>query len=93
MLGCITTSGMVYNNTEVWKEDPCTSCTCSQGRIKCHATMCHTICSNPRLVPGECCPTCKNVLKIVPRFIVYGFFFWLPAGKSTNTAKNTWQLA
>ncbi|OXA42776.1 Cysteine-rich motor neuron 1 protein [Folsomia candida] len=61
VVGCTTASGGVYNNSDSWEEDPCTSCTCKEGRVQCHAAMCHSTCDNPVHVPGECCPRCDLV--------------------------------
>ena len=58
--GCVGSTGIVYNNTDVWNEDACTTCECVQGRAKCHASMCQTTCLNPRHVSGECCPRCES---------------------------------
>ncbi|ODN05656.1 Cysteine-rich motor neuron 1 protein [Orchesella cincta] len=60
-MSCVSSSGKVYNMSEVWQEDSCTNCTCQGGRIQCHVSMCkhqHT-CENPKHYPGECCPRCE----------------------------------
>ncbi|CAG7823855.1 unnamed protein product [Allacma fusca] len=58
-VGCITSAGKVYNNSDIWEEDACTLCECVEGRIKCHAAMCRVQCENPIHIPGECCPRCE----------------------------------
>ncbi|XP_071450396.1 uncharacterized protein [Hetaerina americana] len=59
--GCVDAlSGAILANGDEWREDPCTTCRCEDGRKKCHAYMCHTSCINPRHVAGECCPVCDS---------------------------------
>ncbi|KAL3253127.1 hypothetical protein MRX96_054696 [Rhipicephalus microplus] len=59
-LGCLTSSGLRFNNGERWKEDDCTWCECISGKAKCEAQMCQTKCANPVKKPGVCCPVCEK---------------------------------
>ncbi|KAJ4442075.1 hypothetical protein ANN_11941 [Periplaneta americana] len=56
--GCVSSSGKIQQNGEVWQEDPCTNCTCLAGETKCQAYMCDLRCDHPHYVPDECCPIC-----------------------------------
>ncbi|XP_075998591.1 kielin/chordin-like protein isoform X2 [Genypterus blacodes] len=39
--------------------DPCRTCNCINGNVQCLMKRCPTLpCSNPNLLPGECCPQC-----------------------------------
>ncbi|XP_067680329.1 cysteine-rich motor neuron 1 protein-like [Haliotis asinina] len=59
--GCVSDSGSLYNNSDVWKESPCVTCQCDAGRVLCQAEMCAVRCSKPRQVPGQCCPVCDDI--------------------------------
>lgn len=59
-LGCLTSSGLRFNNSERWKEDDCTWCECVAGRAKCETQMCQTKCINAVRQPGVCCPVCEK---------------------------------
>ncbi|XP_042144404.1 cysteine-rich motor neuron 1 protein [Ixodes scapularis] len=59
-LGCLTSSGLRFNNSERWKEDDCTWCECVSGKAKCETQMCQTKCPNPVKQPGVCCPVCEK---------------------------------
>ncbi|KAK6181353.1 hypothetical protein SNE40_009225 [Patella caerulea] len=64
--GCVSESGQLYNNTEVWKENSCVSCHCDMGQVLCQAEMCAVQCSYPRQVAGQCCPVCDDDSLIYP---------------------------
>uniref|UniRef100_T1JCP8 VWFC domain-containing protein n=1 Tax=Strigamia maritima TaxID=126957 RepID=T1JCP8_STRMM len=60
-IGCVTSTGRFYNNTERWKEDDyCTSCECENGQVHCQAEMCHSACPHPVKIPGQCCSVCPD---------------------------------
>ncbi|XP_069696769.1 cysteine-rich motor neuron 1 protein-like [Periplaneta americana] len=59
--GCVSSSGKIQQNGEVWQEDPCTNCTCLAGETKCQAYMCDLRCDHPHYVPDECCPICDGI--------------------------------
>ncbi|KAK7160533.1 hypothetical protein R3I93_008242 [Phoxinus phoxinus] len=41
--------------------DPCTTCTCTEGQAQCEREPCHVSCSNPASPPpGSCCPVCDG---------------------------------
>ncbi|CAG7785742.1 unnamed protein product [Allacma fusca] len=82
-VGCVTGSGKVYNNSEVWEEDDCTLCECDEGRVKCHAAMCGTQCEHPVYIPGECCPRCKDEPAPKPAAITEGSVGRLRSQKPT----------
>lgn len=51
----------VYANGELWKRDPCTSCSCDNGVAICAVQDCALpMCENPVLKEGSCCPTCEE---------------------------------
>ena len=44
-----------------WKPDPCTFCSCVNGRPRCFIVDCAPPpCSNFEVPPGQCCPVCPN---------------------------------
>ncbi|XP_048024025.1 kielin/chordin-like protein isoform X3 [Megalobrama amblycephala] len=46
-----------------WKlpHDPCTTCTCTEGKVQCVSVRCHVPCKNPASPPpGSCCPVCDG---------------------------------
>ncbi|KAK3092312.1 hypothetical protein FSP39_001164 [Pinctada imbricata] len=56
--GCLTESGRIVNNSDSWRENDCTTCTCVSGVAQCNSELCETKCLNPKKVPGQCCPVC-----------------------------------
>ncbi|XP_067276133.1 kielin/chordin-like protein [Pseudorasbora parva] len=41
--------------------DPCATCTCTEGQIQCESKPCHVACTNPASPPpGSCCPVCDG---------------------------------
>ncbi|GFO17120.1 LOW QUALITY PROTEIN: cysteine-rich motor neuron 1 protein, partial [Plakobranchus ocellatus] len=58
--GCVSISGQLYNESDVWREDDCTTCTCKNGHAQCQAEACAAECANPVTVPGQCCPVCPE---------------------------------
>uniref|UniRef100_A0A4D5RV16 Putative serine proteinase inhibitor ku family n=1 Tax=Ixodes scapularis TaxID=6945 RepID=A0A4D5RV16_IXOSC len=99
-LGCLTSSGLRFNNSERWKEDDCTWCECVSGKAKCETHMCQTKCPNPVKQPGVCCPVCETLLKTrnikfpdpnavtapAPRRNRFTRFERLPRGRQPNLA-------
>lgn len=61
--GCVSDSGDLYNESAVWKENDCTTCTCKGGHAQCQAEMCAVHCAKPTNVPGQCCPVCSGELQ------------------------------
>ncbi|XP_014213427.1 BMP-binding endothelial regulator protein [Copidosoma floridanum] len=59
-----TYAGKTYGDGETWKLDPCKSCACKQGKVRCAMSMCpplNTPCppnSRLELPEGQCCPRC-----------------------------------
>ncbi|XP_011501241.1 PREDICTED: BMP-binding endothelial regulator protein [Ceratosolen solmsi marchali] len=59
-----TYAGKTYGDGETWKLDPCKSCACKQGKVRCAMSMCPpltTPCppnSRLELPEGQCCPRC-----------------------------------
>ncbi|KAK7488644.1 hypothetical protein BaRGS_00020097, partial [Batillaria attramentaria] len=58
--GCVSDSGGLYNNSDVWRENDCVTCQCQDGQVLCQAEMCAVECSHPRPIPGQCCPVCDE---------------------------------
>ncbi|RZF38021.1 hypothetical protein LSTR_LSTR006420 [Laodelphax striatellus] len=57
--GCFTSRGKFKRNGDTWQTDPCTACTCDNGKRRCVVSVCEP-CSNPIYQPGECCPVCDE---------------------------------
>ncbi|XP_059160282.1 cysteine-rich motor neuron 1 protein-like isoform X2 [Physella acuta] len=57
--GCVSETGQVHNDTEVWHENPCTTCVCKDGYPQCQAEVC-SHCQHSTSLPGLCCPTCPD---------------------------------
>uniref|UniRef100_A0A3B3QEM4 Cysteine rich transmembrane BMP regulator 1 n=1 Tax=Paramormyrops kingsleyae TaxID=1676925 RepID=A0A3B3QEM4_9TELE len=56
---CRDEVGGVYRVGESWRPDPCSSCACVDGAIKCLAESCPPVsCTDPVLHKGQCCPYC-----------------------------------
>ncbi|CAK9301420.1 unnamed protein product [Gordionus sp. m RMFG-2023] len=50
---------VTYGHESVWKQDACTGCKCSFGKIKCYSQICaKQYCPTPYLQKGKCCPVC-----------------------------------
>ncbi|XP_067245483.1 kielin/chordin-like protein [Chanodichthys erythropterus] len=48
-----------------WKrpDDPCTTCTCTEGKVQCVSVRCDVPCKNPASPPpGSCCPVCDGCI-------------------------------
>ena len=44
-----------------WRPDPCTFCSCVNGKPRCLVRDCAALsCSNHVTPPGQCCPVCPN---------------------------------
>lgn len=57
---CMDSSGIARASGEQWNQGPCVNCTCDEGTVSCHATMCKS-CETPApLEPDECCPRCVD---------------------------------
>lgn len=63
------TGGYLYNDGDMWKTNPCQSCTCRNGQVHCFSQVCPTVtCSKSVLRKGSCCPTCLgNMLSCIMR--------------------------
>ncbi|MBN3290083.1 CRIM1 protein, partial [Polypterus senegalus] len=56
---CVSTNGEISLAGESWKENPCTSCICNKGTIRCFSQGCpQAFCRIPVLRKGQCCPQC-----------------------------------
>lgn len=44
----------------VWNDDPCTKCTCEDGKASCWTSSCDIKCVKPKYIPTECCPVCDG---------------------------------
>lgn len=60
---CNPTGKVFYtNNLLSWKPDPCTHCSCVNGKTQCFVRGCAApSCSNYIIPEGECCPTCPDL--------------------------------
>lgn len=53
--------GMIMYNKAVWSPEPCITCLCSNGRVLCDKTVCHSKTCPYTIKPeGECCPICSD---------------------------------
>uniref|UniRef100_A0A2K6URA5 von Willebrand factor C and EGF domains n=1 Tax=Saimiri boliviensis boliviensis TaxID=39432 RepID=A0A2K6URA5_SAIBB len=41
-------------------DEPCTRCTCQLGEVSCEKIPCQRACTDPALLPGECCSSCPG---------------------------------
>ncbi|XP_066218722.1 kielin/chordin-like protein isoform X2 [Saccopteryx leptura] len=45
---------------ETWQLEPCVTCTCQAGTVRCQGTSCPELnCMESYTPPGECCPVCR----------------------------------
>lgn len=64
--------GMTMYNKAVWSPEPCTTCLCSDGRVLCDETVCHSqTCSYSIKLEGECCPVCSDAEQREPPNILH----------------------
>ncbi|XP_041113770.1 kielin/chordin-like protein isoform X2 [Polyodon spathula] len=50
-----------WRNGESWKPDPCSNCTCENGRVQCIDQECPpTNCQHPIIPRDTCCPECAG---------------------------------
>ncbi|XP_028677621.1 cysteine-rich motor neuron 1 protein-like isoform X1 [Erpetoichthys calabaricus] len=58
---CMSSNGEISLAGESWKENPCTSCICNKGTIRCFSQGCPpAFCRVPVLRKGQCCPQCLD---------------------------------
>ncbi|XP_060082675.1 uncharacterized protein LOC132561972 isoform X2 [Ylistrum balloti] len=51
-----------YADGDVWRFNECVNCTCNGTRVDCVKEHCPTpSCTEPKIVPGVCCPFCEVV--------------------------------
>ncbi|KAG8235488.1 hypothetical protein J437_LFUL015491 [Ladona fulva] len=58
----IESTGEIVENGHEWKQDPCITCRCEEGRSRCQAYMC--TCTSPRVDPEGCCPACDSASEV-----------------------------
>ncbi|XP_062602927.1 cysteine-rich motor neuron 1 protein-like isoform X3 [Saccostrea cucullata] len=59
---CHTNNRFVYSDGDVWKTNPCQSCTCRSGQVHCVSQVCPAVtCPKSVLRKGSCCPTCLDL--------------------------------
>ncbi|XP_028995680.1 cysteine-rich motor neuron 1 protein-like [Betta splendens] len=64
---CITGAGELVPAGASWKANACTSCTCSNGTIRCFSQRCPAAgCRVPVLRKGQCCPQCMEITTAPP---------------------------
>ncbi|XP_075718930.1 cysteine-rich motor neuron 1 protein [Rhinoderma darwinii] len=57
---CLSMDGRRHENEESW-HDGCRECYCHNGREMCALITCPVPgCSNPTILPGQCCPSCPD---------------------------------
>ncbi|XP_053513078.1 kielin/chordin-like protein isoform X2 [Artibeus jamaicensis] len=45
---------------EVWRPEPCVTCTCQAGTVRCQGPSCPVLgCLESYTPPGQCCPVCR----------------------------------
>ncbi|VDO96794.1 unnamed protein product [Soboliphyme baturini] len=60
-LGCLADNIKLYNVSESWRKDECTTCSCVEdGTVVCQVQVCSDDCENPVYVDNQCCPTCAS---------------------------------
>ncbi|XP_074644681.1 cysteine-rich motor neuron 1 protein-like [Tubulanus polymorphus] len=56
---CYSKVHQLHEHGEIWKSNPCQSCTCRHGQIHCYTQSCkQSNCKNSVLKKGQCCPHC-----------------------------------
>ena len=63
--GCNPTGDIFYDSNGIlsWRPDPCTYCSCVNGRPSCNIRDCAApSCPNYVIPEGECCPVCPSDL-------------------------------
>ncbi|KAL4630419.1 cysteine-rich motor neuron 1 protein-like [Arapaima gigas] len=56
---CRDKLGSIFLEAESWRPNPCSSCICLYGAIKCVPEFCPPVsCAEPVLHKGQCCPYC-----------------------------------
>ncbi|GAB1597499.1 peroxidasin-like [Argonauta hians] len=56
---CLGDNGKKYSDSEKWRVNDCQVCKCKSGQVECEKEICPpTTCTNPKNVPGVCCPMC-----------------------------------
>ena len=68
----------IYNESQTWSIDQCTTCTCRAGLVDCAMIQCpvYTHCGYMYKPENECCPKCggneeKKIFLIVVHCIVF----------------------
>ncbi|KAI5742992.1 hypothetical protein M8J77_013387 [Diaphorina citri] len=63
---CMDFHGELKLEGQHWTLNPCTDCTCREGKVLCYSQQCPAAaCSNPRPPePGTCCPRCAGADEI-----------------------------
>ncbi|XP_064421075.1 cysteine-rich motor neuron 1 protein-like isoform X2 [Latimeria chalumnae] len=65
---CLSSEGEILLAGESWKLNPCTSCACNNGTIRCFSQSCPSApCRVPVLRKGQCCPYCPGTSTVLPR--------------------------
>eukprot|EP00116_Pleurobrachia_bachei_P003737 sb/3463999/ len=60
---CVDTTGDIRGEDESWEEG-CKTCTCTNGTITCHETVCQDHqCPNSVYMPDQCCSLCSSVIE------------------------------
>uniref|UniRef100_A0A8D8VYB3 Cysteine-rich motor neuron 1 protein n=1 Tax=Cacopsylla melanoneura TaxID=428564 RepID=A0A8D8VYB3_9HEMI len=59
---CMDFHGELKREGQHWTLNPCTDCTCREGKVLCYSQQCPpAACSNPLPPePGSCCPRCND---------------------------------
>ncbi|KAM4809143.1 extracellular matrix organizing protein FRAS1 [Rhinophrynus dorsalis] len=59
-----TVSGKTYEHGVQWKRNPCTSCMCNRGEVKCHTSPCYPLTCDKGHTKvrrsGQCCEECVS---------------------------------
>ncbi|MCJ8733662.1 hypothetical protein PDJAM_G00226190 [Pangasius djambal] len=63
--------GVWHEHGSKWKDlrNPCSVCTCSEGRVECSTERCNTVCRDPAPSPGNCCPPCNHCAQNGQQFL------------------------
>lgn len=57
---CLLDGKPAFKHGEVWRSNPCQSCTCRHGHVHCFSQTCPALsCNQTVLRKGQCCATCS----------------------------------
>lgn len=70
-----TVDGLVHQQNDIWKPQPCSMCMCDNGVAVCDEIQCKLLPNCQKLVvpEGECCPVCDTLASAGGRVEIMAF--------------------